>query len=254
MPYDKLTGEASQSSLRTGSDSSRHARVLYDDPDSARRHILHARDGLPTPPKAKVNDSHMANKNTNMPPFQRNQSAPLPARQTESKPTTNPFRGLPSIARVLGFGAVDERAHAQGQVAKIEGGFSREEAAFGEVKANLSPSGNVKTASESNSMLTSSLASTQLKSQPGSLRRATHCSDPFDLTISESGSHGNLLSLEQAAKNEQRAENAPIMLEPGAVDASSPGAGAVSQVYVSSSRRSRLKSALTRCFSSQDIR
>lgn len=104
-------------------------------------------------------------------------------------------------------------------------------------------------------VLTVSLASANLRSQQGSLKRFTHRSDPFDLTISESGSRPNLMTIEEVLKNDQAAENAPNIVQAAdAVTLANHDEGAVSQAYVTSSYRSRLKSALTRCFTSQDLR
>lgn len=55
MQYDSLTGEPSQSSLRTPSEGSR--RILYDDPGSARRNILRVDEdsnSIPSPPPSAV--------------------------------------------------------------------------------------------------------------------------------------------------------------------------------------------------------
>ena len=82
----------------------------------------------------------------------------------------------------------------------------------------------------------------------------SHRSDPFDLTLSESGSNNQLKAIDAVLREDRNAEFVPASPEEvKGLGITASDHGADTQAYVTSSRRSRLKSTLTRCFSSQDI-
>ncbi|KAF2170120.1 hypothetical protein M409DRAFT_19726 [Zasmidium cellare ATCC 36951] len=214
MSYNALTGEASQNSLRMGSDSSRHARVLYGDPDSARRHILRVQEDLQSPPKAVVNDSPLAHKNKEFEAPKNGTFAALPAQRVKVKPSTNPFSDSQSISRADPFGNTNDDPPIKHE---------------GPVYQDCRPVVNAPAVDNEESHLSPS-TSTKLNSEPLLHQRYTHCSDPFDLTISENGSRPNLMTIEEVLKKDHDAENTPNVVT-GADPVSSPfhDDGAVSQ-------------------------
>lgn len=145
MQYNALTGEASQSSLNAGSDSSKHTRVLYDDPDSARRHILRGQNEPTSPRPTLLNDSPSAYKTNAIDAVENsnNNAAAPPLQHAESKLSTNPFRNLPSISAMLGFGATSVNNDPGDAGARKDSAQNVvDSAAFGDLqKPTLSPSG-----------------------------------------------------------------------------------------------------------------
>ena len=271
MPYADKTEEmsSSQQSLQTASSNGRR-RVLYDDPDSARRTIMRM-PGSVSPQAADdspYQDSPLAHRsNGNQTSFLGPGIEGVAAPQTEftaQRPSGTP-RGLqihPFLREALWMGpSRPETVHDEGHepdTLSPEDDLQYAERSGGE---------NVATASNdhgksllllvsSTTLLTRITVFDRVRpvERGSSLYSHSRRSNPFDLTISEDGNdpmYNNIDGVVGAGRRSNDADN-DAHYDQGLDFAVCDHDGADANAYVPSSCRSRFVKALTRCFVEQD--
>ena len=228
---ENSNSDMSQQSLEGSSDSGRHARVPYDDADSARRNIMR-KATTQTPPKAEVSDDHspLSSKH-NVIPLQSDLVRPLalPKQTPSTRANSNPFR---SITQALGFN----------RISTVDESVKLEDALDQDVAQSNIPQGTCDSPS-TKAQLTVLLDLNQRRfiGHKSSRKRSSHQSDQFDLDMG---------GIEEGNRNDN-SDGVQNLPDKG-TELTTFGPVANASSYVASSCRSRLKNALTRYLSKQE--
>ena len=266
MPYHDVTGEksSSQHSLQTVTSEGRR-RVLYDDPDSARRKIM----GLPAsssqhPTIANTyQDSPLAHRsNENQTTYfcsgQQQPNLPVPFAIPTETETPRSIRIHPNLREHLGLGASNaqdghgEQYELVSLAGKTKAMTLREDQASQTAPAGTSNGKHLLWYLPCENWLTNIVAqSAKALDRGSSLYPHSQRSNPFDLTVSDYGDdqkYQNIDEIVSVRPSSYFAGGGALYdkewEEDFAIYEDAPDANA----YVSSSCCSRVVNALTRCF------
>ena len=272
MSSDDSPGQqsSSQQSSSPVYNVSRQGRVLYDDPESARRTIMRLRGASARSAGDNSNDheSPLADRGyeANVTLSDSRPSAmtapPTPPNFPDESEGLNGLRNHRSIREALGLGVTHTRNDREGEqdLGLLEAGYVATGTGVDDSSGDLTNMMGNLSMSKSARPQHSLLADTVTGPAPSRADRGTSVypqsqrSDPFDLAVSENGDsdrnrHNNIDQVVTAGRSSYYARS-------GALDDREDDFAVyedpnVANAYVPSSCRSRLKNALTRCFIEQ---